>query len=83
MRHVVYTLRDCEGMKVFVWIEVDQMSNNYHCNGSVVVFAESESRAREIANVNGCAIKPEELPVDVRECSGEEKAYWMPNAGCC
>lgn len=72
-------------MKVFVWEWVNQCSDNYHSDGGVVVFAESESRARELANLkSGCNILPEELPTEVRECSlGEELVFIMPNAGCC
>lgn len=71
-------------MKVFVWCDVQVMSTNYHSDGGVVVFAETEERAREIANVDGCQIKPEETPVDVREVDGgAERVYYMPNAGCC
>lgn len=36
-------------MKVFVWHQIDKCSDNYHEDGGVVVFAESEARAREIA----------------------------------
>jgi len=72
-------------MKVFVWQWVGQCSDNYHSDGGVIVFAESESRARELANAeDGCAIQPDELPDDVREVlGGEECVYIMPNAGCC
>ena len=37
-------------MKVFVWADVGQCSDSYHSGGGVVVFAETEQRAREIAN---------------------------------
>ena len=72
-------------MKVFVWECVDQCSGSYHSDGGVVVFAESEQRARELANAKeGCAIKPEEAPDDVRDVAdGGERVYIMPNAGCC
>jgi hypothetical protein len=71
-------------MKVFIWCDVDKMSDSYHSNGGVVVFAETEERAREIANVDGCSIKPEEKPDEVRDVTGgEEKVFYMPNAGCC
>ena len=72
-------------MKVFVWHKVDECSSNYHCEGGVVVFAENEARAREIANaVPGCAIKESEAPDEVRDCAdGDERVFIMPNAGCC
>jgi hypothetical protein len=72
-------------MKVFVWKRVDKCSDNYHEQGGVVVFAESEKRAREIANnVKGCEIEPNEIPDDVRDViGGIEAVYIMPDAGCC
>lgn len=72
-------------MKVFVWHSVEKCSDNYHDDGGVVVFAETGERARELANANeGCAIKPEEKPDDVRNVyGGPEAVYICPNAGCC
>jgi hypothetical protein len=74
-------------MKVFVWADVDRCSDNYHANGGVVVFADSEERARELANATrGCAIKESETPDDVRGIAGEdqpEAVFIFPNAGCC
>jgi hypothetical protein len=72
------------GMKVFIWRDVDTMSQNYHSDGGVVVFAETEGRARELANVGACAIRPDEMPDEVRDVAGgAEKVFYMPNAGCC
>ncbi len=34
-------------MKVFVWADVSRCSYSYHSGGGVVVFAETEQRARE------------------------------------
>lgn len=72
-------------MKVFVWQMVDKCGDHYHEGGGVVVFAETEDRARALANAReGCNIKPEEYPDDVRDVtSGEEAVYIMPDAGCC
>lgn len=72
-------------MKVFVWQRVEKCSSNYHEEGGVVVFAENEERAREIANAQeGCFIQPKEKPDDVRDVTnGEEKVFIMPDAGCC
>ena len=72
-------------MKVFVWVSVGACSNNYHEGGGVVVFAESEARARELANKEpGCAINEDEKPDDVRSVyGGQEAVYIMPDAGCC
>ena len=72
-------------MKVFIWNNVNQCSNNWHSDGGVVVFADTEERAREIANLeDGCNIAPNEQSDDVREVvGGEERVYIFPNAGCC
>lgn len=72
-------------MKVFVWEDVDTCCDRYHSSGGVVVFADSEERARELANQqDGCAIKDTEMPSDVREViGGNEAVFIMPNAGCC
>ena len=72
-------------MKVFLWHRVDQASYNYHTEGGVVVFAETEARARELANAEeGCAIDVSESPDDVRDVTGgDEVVYVMCDAGCC
>lgn len=72
-------------MKVFVWSSVEKCSDAFHSGGGVVVFAETEERARELANLrDGCDVAPDEQPDDVREVSGgDEAVYIMPNAGCC
>ncbi len=72
-------------MKVFVWHMVGKCTDRYHQDGGVVVFAETEQRARELANsTEGCAIQPHEAPDDVRAVDGgSEAVYIMPNAGCC
>ncbi len=72
-------------MKVFVWVNIGQASDNYHSRGGVVVFAETEQRAREIACAqDGCEIAKDEMPDDVRDVvGGDEAVYIMPDAGCC
>lgn len=72
-------------MKVFVWDRVEKCTGSYHSQGGVVVFADSEERAREIANMEeGCAIDATEKPDDVRDVvGGAEAVYIMPDAGCC
>lgn len=72
-------------MNVYIWLEVDKCSDNYHCYGGVVVFADSLEEAKRLANEReGCAIKDTEQPEEVRPCAyGEKKVFIMPNAGCC
>lgn len=72
-------------MKVFIWERVRQCSNNWHSEGGVVVIAESEERARELANSDEeCDIKPEEAVSHVVNTDAtEEKVFIFPDAGCC
>ena len=72
-------------MKIFVWKSINKVSDNYHEDGGLVVFAKDEARAREIANAtDGVALKPTEAPDDVREMvDGEEAVFTFPDAGCC
>jgi hypothetical protein len=84
-RAVVFKHTKERDMKVFVWADVGQCSYSYHSGGGVVVFAETEQRAREIANAHeGCAIQENEAPDDVRDVAGgDERVFIMPDAGCC
>lgn len=72
-------------MKVFVWNRIENATGSYHSEGGLVVFADTEERARELANAEcDCELKTEELPDDVREViGGVECVYIMPDAGCC
>lgn len=72
-------------MKVFVWDFVSHVSDNYHSEGGLVVFAETEERARELANSSsGCELSLEEMPCDVRDVvGGDEMVFIFPDAGCC
>lgn len=72
-------------MRIFLWQRIEKATNNYHGEGGLVVFADTEERARELANTErGCELKADELPDDVREViGGVECVYIMPDAGCC
>ena len=72
-------------MKVYVWSQIAHCSTALHSGGGVVAFAETEKRARELANANpGCCINEDEAPDVVCEVvEGEEAVYIMPDAGCC
>jgi len=72
-------------MKVFVWKRIDQVSDSYHSRGGLVVFAETEQQARELALAeSGCKLKPDEAPDEVRDTAGGgELVFIMPDAGCC
>jgi len=72
-------------VKVFVWQRVNKCTDNWHEEGGIVVFAETEDRARELANAKDWTdIKSSENPDAVRECGdGPEQVFLMPDAGCC
>jgi len=73
-------------MKVFIWEGVNEVSDRYHSDGGLVVFANSEHDARLIANkTEGVNLQEDEMPTkvvnvidDVEEC-----VFTFPNAGCC
>ena len=72
-------------MKVFIWDYVANCSDSYHSTGGVVVFAETEERARELATLeyHSCVIGKDELPAVVEVVHAVEKVYIFPGAGCC
>lgn len=71
-------------MKVFVWDNLSRVSDNYHSDGGLVVFAETLERARELATERGVTFKEGEEVDDVRVVDGgSEVVYVMPNSGCC
>ena len=71
-------------MKVFVWESISKLTDNYHSGGGLIVFAENEERAKELAIEQGVMFDATELPNDVRIVEGgEEAVYIMQDAGCC
>ena len=69
-------------MKVYVWESIEQVAKSFNAiSGGLVVFAETEADARELANSNaGCNVQPHEFPDDVRDChGGYEKAFIFPS----
>lgn len=72
-------------MRVFLWQYVENATNNYHSGGGVFVIAETEARARELANaIDGCCIGEYEDPTEVLDVlGGREVVYIMQDAGCC
>jgi hypothetical protein len=73
-------------MKIFVWQQVKNCTDNWHSEGGVVVVAENLARAKEIAAQKGCIIDDGEWPDMVStlyDFEYEERIFIMPNAGCC
>lgn len=72
-------------MKIFIWENVEQLTCREHCDGGLVVIAENEERARELANEDKyCELQAEKKPDYVLEVvGGEEKVFIFQDAGCC
>lgn len=81
-------------MKVFVWKWLPVVSDNWHSDGGLVVFAETLERAKELAAMNGVRWEPKQDepveewnrldPDEIRSVEGGvEAVYIMPDAGCC
>ena len=72
-------------MNIYIWHRIGQASAMYHSGGGVVVVADTEARARALANANdGTSIAPEELPDHVLGTSStDELVLVFPDAGCC
>lgn len=73
-------------MNVYIWKSIAQCSGNYHSDGGVVVIAETEAIARELARSENpcCLIDAAEHP-DLVVAVGEHApaVFIFPNAGCC
>jgi hypothetical protein len=73
-------------MKVFVWNDIQTLTQNYHSDGGLVVFAEDLERAKALAITHGVVFSDDEVPCDIRDVDspdGVEAVYLFPNAGCC
>lgn len=70
-------------MKVFIWENVDKATSSYHPEGGVVVFADNEARARELARELGAIIEGSPDAVRVSDGDDAEAVFIFPNAGCC
>lgn len=72
-------------MQVFIWTDLPQVSDRYHSEGGVVVIAENEDLARELANKEeGCNISSEQKPTySCETTNGKQQVFIFPDAGCC
>jgi len=70
-------------MNLYIWQRVDKCTD-CHDPGGVLVIAESEAQARELANSQrGIDIQPDEMPDHVRQVAGHQMVVVFPDAGCC
>lgn len=77
-------------MKAFLWQGIDQVCEEYHQNGSVLIEAESLERARSIAvfEETGWGLNPmigvEREPDAIFESSSSTEKVWIfQHTGCC
>lgn len=71
---------------VYVWNRLDKLTDNYHCEGGLVVVAGSLDRAREIAVQRVPTCDPSPDPDQVWPLAAgaiEEQVFCFPDAGCC
>lgn len=74
-------------MKVFIFKEIEQVSDRYHSGGGLVIIAKNIEHAKQLISDDE-DIKPtddEWLKVESYDLADNvEPKYWtMPDAGCC
>lgn len=72
---------------MFVWENVDGLTNNYHDGGGTVVIADNLEVARKLLVENGVSEGSEVLTESpnytTSVVSDEDKVFIFPDAGCC
>ena len=86
-------------MKIFIWKYINNLTDNYHSGGGLVVIAETEAKARKKAikamrkdcysqrTAEECTIFPDEKPNLILSIKGlpegSREVFIFPDAGCC
>lgn len=73
-------------MKVFIWNNINELTDNYHSDGGLVVVAKDLERAHELARNEGVEFAEDELAPTIEYNTDdfvEEKVFIFPDAGCC
>lgn len=76
-------------MKVFIWNSINELTDNYHSDGGLVVVAKDLERAHELARNEGVTFSEgdyDELTPTIEyntDDSAEERVFIFPDAGCC
>lgn len=67
-------------MKLFIWQYIEDLTNNYHSGGGLVVVAESLEAAKKL----NYAVK-DKAPDKTFDLVGEvqEEQFVFPDVGCC
>ena len=72
-------------MKAFVWKSINRATDSYHSEGGVFAVAESEEKAKALAEKEGARFAATESAdlVYVVNDDAPEVAVIFPDAGCC
>lgn len=73
-------------MKVFVWEYINQLTDNYHSGGGLVVVADNLADATFLAENEGVTFAQEEINTFIEyktDDSAVEKVFIFADAGCC
>ena len=69
--------------KVFIWNNVDNLTDRYHSEGGLVVIADNLQDAGILAMEKGVRFNDETPTVYELKDTVEDKVYIFPDAGCC
>ncbi len=71
-------------MKIFIWENIEKLTDNWHSNGGLVVIAENITRAKELAREKGVKFGKGYTGAITHKIDAiKEKVYIFENAGCC
>lgn len=74
-------------MKIFIFEDVNQVSNRYHSEGGLVIVARDTYHVEELIKDYDCIVieKEDWEKVVVYDLAGyvESKVFIFPDAGCC
>jgi len=70
-------------MKIFIWEYVEELTDQYHSDGGLVIIAQDEERARQLAAERDVKFRDDEVPVSYDITAEKEKVYIFPDNGCC
>lgn len=66
-------------MNIYIWERIDELTDNYHAAGGLVIIAESEERCKELEP----KIKDQKPDRAFVTNAIIEEVFVFPNAGCC
>ena len=69
--------------KVFIWNNIDNLTDRYHSEGGLVVIADNLQDAGILAMEKGVRFNDETPTVYELKDTVEDEVYIFPDAGCC